>query len=83
MSDDHPRTKMPKFDINDAELPPEIADAAMGSGGYPYEKKLKREPYEEDLVGLQIELVKMQAHLKKAYSRYSASWRRANHSAQP
>jgi DNA-binding GntR family transcriptional regulator len=24
--------------------------------------------------------VAMQAHLKKAYSRYSASWRRANHS---
>ena len=69
MADDHPRTKMPKFDINDAELPPGIAEAAMGSGGYPYEKKLKREPYEEDLVGLQIELVKMQAHLKKSGER--------------
>ena len=56
--------RMPKFDINAETLPREIEEAALRSGGYPYDKKLKREPYEEDLQALQIELVKMQAHLQ-------------------
>ena len=56
--------RMPKFDINAETLPGEIEEAALRSGGYPYDKKLKREPYEEDLQALQIELVKMQAHLQ-------------------
>ncbi len=56
--------RMPKFDINAETLPREIEEAALRSGGYPYDKKLKRQPYEEDLQALQIELVKMQAHLQ-------------------
>ena len=52
----------PGFSLDLPELPPEIEDAAMQSGGFPYEKKLKRETYEEQLHALQIELVKLQKH---------------------
>ena len=64
MAGDGSQMRMPKFDINAETLPREIEEAALRSGGYPYDKKLKREPYEEDLQALQIELVKMQAHLQ-------------------
>ncbi len=50
------------FDIDDPRLPSAIEDAALASGGYPYDKKLKREAFEEDLQKLQIELVKLQEH---------------------
>jgi polyphosphate kinase 2 len=49
------------FDINDPALPEWIEKKAMGSGGYPYDKKLKRDEYDETLEKLQIELVKLQA----------------------
>ena len=64
MAGDGSQMRMSKFDINAETLPREIEEAALRSGGYPYDKKLKREPYEEDLQALQIELVKMQAHLQ-------------------
>lgn len=64
MADDGSQMRTPKFDINADTLPREIEEAALRSGGYLYDKKLKREPYEEDLRALQIELVKMQAHLQ-------------------
>ncbi|MGL4323523.1 MAG: polyphosphate kinase 2 [Beijerinckiaceae bacterium] len=53
-----------EFDIADPELPEEIEDAAFASGSYPYDKKMKRERYEEDLLGLQIELLKLQNWVK-------------------
>ena len=49
------------FDIDDPQLPPAIKDAALQSGGYPYDKKLDRETYEDELTRLQIELVKLLA----------------------
>ena len=64
MADNGSPARLPKFDINADTLPREIEEAALTSGGYPYDKKLKREPYQEDLVALQIELVKMQTHLR-------------------
>jgi polyphosphate kinase len=57
--------KMAKFDINAVKLSREIEAAALGSGGFAYDKKLKREPYEDALVPLQTELVKLQTHLLK------------------
>jgi len=54
------RSKVPAFDIDAEKLPKEIAERALSAGDYPYDKKLKREPYEEELVALQIELVKLQ-----------------------
>ncbi len=47
------------------KLPPEIDERALTSGGYPYDKKMKRKPYEEELHKLQIELLKLQDWAKK------------------
>ena len=52
------------FDLNDPELPKWIEERALASGGYPYDKQLKRKPYEKELVALQIELLKLQAHVQ-------------------
>ena len=41
----------------------------MTSGGYPYDKKMKREQFEEELEMLQIELCKLQAHNIKTKGR--------------
>jgi polyphosphate kinase 2 len=57
------------FDIENPELPEAIAEAALGSGGYPYDSKIKRKTYDEDLVPLQIELLKFQAHVEKTGQR--------------
>jgi polyphosphate kinase len=50
----------PAFDVEAPELPQWVKDEALTSGGYPYDKKLKREDYEDDLRSLQIELLKLQ-----------------------
>ncbi len=63
-------TELPKgFSLDDPKLPKEIEDAAMRSGGYPYDKRMKREPYEEELLALQIELMKLQKHNLKVGNR--------------
>jgi polyphosphate kinase len=61
---------LPKdFSIDNPTLPKSIDDAAMRSGGYPYEKRMKREEFEEQLLRLQIELVKLQIHNIKSRGR--------------
>ncbi|MGQ0671839.1 MAG: polyphosphate kinase 2 [Hyphomicrobium sp.] len=57
------------FDIDNPDLPKAIDDAAMASGGYPYDKKLKSEAFEKELVQLQTELVKLQTHFQKSGER--------------
>lgn len=66
-----PRTgpDYPNFDLDNPEFPAEIEARALGSGGYPYDKKLKRAPYEEQLQQLQLELIKLQAHVETARER--------------
>lgn len=54
----------PSFDIDDPKLPEDIEARALKSGGYPYGKKLKRGPYEEQLQRLQLELLKLQDHVE-------------------
>jgi polyphosphate kinase 2 len=54
------------FDIETPRLPKALAEAALTSGGYPYPERLERKDYERQLEALQIELVKMQAHVQKA-----------------
>lgn len=49
-----------QFDIEDPVLPDWIEAVALGSGQYPYEKKLDEKKYLEQLEALQIELVKLQ-----------------------
>jgi len=56
-------------DIDDPELPKSIADKALSSGGYPYKDTLKRKSYEKQLEPLQIELLKLQAHVQKTGER--------------
>jgi polyphosphate kinase len=60
---------LPAFDLEDPKLPRAIDDAAIASGGYPYEKRLKREEFEEELEALQIELVKLQTHALRSRER--------------
>lgn len=57
------------FNIDDAEFPKLLDDASLASGGYPYDKKLKKETFEEELEKLQIELVKLQSHNIKTKGR--------------
>lgn len=54
----------PDFDLENPVLPKEIEEKARRSGGFPYEEKLKRKDYEEDLLRLQLELIKLQAHVE-------------------
>lgn len=51
-------------DIEQVPLTPDIADAALAAGGFPYDKKIPRKEYERDLRLLQIELVKLQDWVK-------------------
>ena len=53
-----------EFDIDNPELPGWIEERKLTAGGYPYDKKMKKEEYEQTLEKLQIELVKAQAWLQ-------------------
>lgn len=64
-----PAHKAPVFDIKAPHLPERIAGAAMQSGEYPYDKKLKRSEYEEELIQLQIEELKALDWIKKSGER--------------
>jgi polyphosphate kinase len=55
----------PPFDLLDPKFPKDLDEKSFGSGGFPYEKKLKREAYEEALLPLQKELVKLLAHTRE------------------
>ena len=63
------KNRTSRFDIDDPHLPPAIKEAALASGGYPYDKKLDRETYEDELTRLQIELVKLLAWQSKTGKR--------------
>ena len=63
-------TALPKgFSLDNPKLPKDIEEAAMRSGGYAYDKKMKREDYDNELLRLQTELVKLQAHNIKTRNR--------------
>ncbi len=65
-------TLPPGFSLDDPKFPKDLDEAAMTSGGYPYDKKMKREAFEEELERLQIELCKLQAHNIKTRGRVLA-----------
>ena len=60
------------FDLDNPQLSAEIEAGAFESGNYPYKKKLKTKEYEETLLALQIELVKLQSHLSAHGGRVAA-----------
>lgn len=64
--------KLRVFDIDDPKLPDWVEDAALGSGNYPYKKKLKTEQFEAELKVLQIELVKAQMSMRNTGQRIIA-----------
>ena len=57
--------KIIHFDIDNPELPEQIEEGAIGSGGYPYDRRMKRRDYEKQLVSLQIEMNKLQSWLHR------------------
>ena len=65
-------TKAGSFDLEDVALPVWVADAAFKSGDYPYDKGIKTKAYEEELILLQIELVKLQRTVNDAGRRIVA-----------
>lgn len=58
-----------KVDLDDATLPSAIEDNVFSSGGYPYDKKLSRKKYEDELEVLQLELGKVQNWLQETGER--------------
>jgi polyphosphate kinase len=60
------------FDIDDPKLPGWIEDKALASGDYPYDDKMDKDKYKEELEKLQIELVKVQFWLKATGKRLMA-----------
>ncbi|AHB47398.1 UDP-galactose-lipid carrier transferase [Hyphomicrobium nitrativorans NL23] len=58
-----------KFDLDNPEFPPELDAVALASGGYPYDERLKRKVYEDELIKLQLELLKLQTHVAEAGER--------------
>jgi polyphosphate kinase len=57
------------FSLDTPDLPDDIEKRTMRSGNYPYDKRIKRESYEKQLLTLQIELVKLQIHNIKTRDR--------------
>lgn len=57
------------FDLDNPVLPDWVKDSAFGSDGYPYAKKLKWSKYEDELLALQEELVKVQYWLAESGAR--------------
>jgi polyphosphate kinase len=60
------------FDIDDKELPGWVTDRALSSGGYPYDKKLDKDEYDNAVKALQAELVKVQYWLQATGKRVIA-----------
>ncbi|MGD1887650.1 MAG: polyphosphate kinase 2 [Cohaesibacteraceae bacterium] len=58
------RQALDAFDLDDPKFPEALDDYQMRDGGYPYSGKLKRSAYEKRLEALQVELVKLQRHLR-------------------
>jgi len=57
------------IDIDAKDLPREVVEKALESGGYPYDKRMKRKQYEKELRDLQIELLKLQTWARESGAR--------------
>jgi polyphosphate kinase 2 len=64
-----PADALANFKIDDPDLPAAIADQALTSGGYPYDKRMKRKHYNKALYDLQVELVKVLSWLQDSGER--------------
>jgi polyphosphate kinase 2 len=61
-----------EFDMENPVLPDWVEENKLTAGGYPYDKKMKSDEYDETLESLQIELVKAQAWLQSTGKRVMA-----------
>jgi polyphosphate kinase len=59
----------PEFDLENPVFPDSIKDKALASGGFAYDSKLKGKVYDEDLLALQLEMLKLQSHIEAAGER--------------
>ena len=57
------------FDLENPVLPDWVEERALASGGYPYDDTIKDKVYEQELVLLQIELVKLQHYVNESGAR--------------
>lgn len=57
------------FDIDDPNMPKWIDKHALSAGDYPYDKKMDRDDYEEQLEALQVEMVELQTHMQETGQR--------------
>jgi len=53
-----------QFDIDDPELPDWVSKKALKSGGFPYDKKMDEDEYDDALEQAQMELVKLQTWMQ-------------------
>ena len=60
------------FDIDNPILPPAVAERALTSGGFPYDEELKKKLYKEQLMQLQLELLKLQTYVEAKGERFVA-----------
>ena len=60
------------FDLENPVLPDWVERRALASGGYPYDDTIKDKLYEEELILLQIELVKLQRYINESGGRLVA-----------
>lgn len=61
---------MTGYSLEDDVLPPEVAASALASGGYPYDRRMPRKQYEQELRTLQIELAKCAKWSREAGERF-------------
>jgi polyphosphate kinase len=59
----------PDFDLENPKFPDKIKEKALASGGFPYDDKIKGKDYDEELLALQLECLKMQTHLENSGGR--------------
>jgi polyphosphate kinase len=60
------------FDIDNPILPPAIQARALTSGGYPYDEEMKKKAFKEELLPLQLELLKLQTTIQETGERFVA-----------
>src|ERR1700710_1038568 len=70
MTEEHSLTDpFDTFDIENPKLPKSIREAALASGGYPYDDKLSWDTYGRQAKALQEQLVLLQDHMLKSGER--------------
>jgi polyphosphate kinase 2 len=60
------------FDIDNPILSPAIEARALTSGGYPYDEEMKKKVFKEELLPLQLELLKLQTSIQETGERFVA-----------